>query len=317
MGVSQDAVRLIRGRGMTISEATRRSVIDMLRMGRVAYHGRLEESEFLARLYNLKQLPSRDVRFRDADGDIWQHRVNNSDWEDNWVFYDDRFELLDGSDKTFLKFLSEMVHPVVRTDAQDVDELVKLFNGHLAVDGWEIVERTRLSGRPVFAARPLLNGAGHAVSTARKLAEELDAGYVSQQITRIESAIESDPELAIGTAKEFVETVCKTILHERGVAPDNVHDFPKLVRAVITELRLAPDDIPDHAKAVETIRLLLRNLATVANGLAELRNPYGTGHGKQAKAKGLQPRHARLAVGAATTLAVFLFETHRDGQDQE
>jgi len=57
--------------------------------------------------------------------------------------------------------------------------------------------------------------------------------------------------------------------------------------------------VDDGVKAAETIRALLGNLATVAQRMAELRNPYGTGHGKAAKASGLQPRHARLAVGAA------------------
>ena len=52
--------------------------------------------------------------------------------------------------------------------------------------------------------------------------------------------------------------------------------------------------------------------ATITQGVAELRNHYGTGHGKVAGAKGLQSRHAKLAVGAASTLAVFLAETHND-----
>jgi hypothetical protein len=53
-------------------------------------------------------------------------------------------------------------------------------------------------------------------------------------------------------------------------------------------------------------------LATVSQSLAELRNLYGTGHGKGGRTKGLSPRHAKLAVGAAATLAVFLFETHKE-----
>jgi hypothetical protein len=75
---------------------------------------------------------------------------------------------------------------------------------------------------------------------------------------------------------------------------------------------LAPDDIHDRAKAADTIKRLLSNLATVVQGLAELRNPYGTGHGHDGRAKGLLKRHARLAAGAASTLALFLLETHRD-----
>lgn len=35
------------------------------------------------------------------------------------------------------------------------------------------------------------------------------------------------------------------------------------------------------------------------------------GHGKDGKLKGLQPRHAKLSVGAASTLAIYLLETHR------
>ncbi len=78
-------------------------------------------------------------------------------------------------------------------------------------------------------------------------------------------------------------------------------------------LQLTPDHIQDEAKAADTIKRLLGNLANITSGLAELRNAYGTGHGRHASSKGLQSRHARLAVGAASTLAVFLVETH-DGR---
>ena len=36
-------------------------------------------------------LPSDDRCFQNAAGDIWKHRVNNSDWENDWVFYDRRW----------------------------------------------------------------------------------------------------------------------------------------------------------------------------------------------------------------------------------
>ena len=77
-------------------------------------------------------------------------------------------------------------------------------------------------------------------------------------------------------------------------------------------LELTPDDVPDKAKAADTIKRLLSNLGTITQGLAELRNQYGTGHGKKAGTKGLGSRHAKLAVGAASTLAVFLMESHNE-----
>jgi hypothetical protein len=139
-----------------------------------------------------------------------------------------------------------------------------------------------------------------------------DAQYLAAQVQRLEAAVTADPDLAIGQAKELVETCCKTILHEHGINDADKLDVQPLVRRVMEELKLVPDGVTDSVKGAKTVKAILGNLATVAQGLAELRNLYGTGHGKHGKAKGLSPRHARLAVGAATTLTTFLFETHRE-----
>jgi hypothetical protein len=128
----------------------------------------------------------------------------------------------------------------------------------------------------------------------------------------MEASVLNDPSLAIGTAKELVETCCKTILEARNVAFAKSADLPELMKLTIKELELTPDDIPNEAKAADTIKRLLSNLATITQGIAELRNQYGTGHGKAAGAKGLGSRHAKLAVGAASTLAVFLAETYNE-----
>ncbi len=296
----------------SISEITRRNIFDAIHDENIAWWGRLSEVEFLSRLYDISSLPSHDHRFSSASEDIWQHRENNpEDWPDDWIFTDPRFDLLHSSDEAFLRFLCEMVHPVVRTDAQEVERLVTMFNHHLANDGWEIVPRTQISGRPVFAARRLIVEGIPTPGLVKSLVEILSAQYVTQQITRMEAAIESDPELAIGTAKEFVETICKTILRECGVAVSSNVDLPQLVKQVRDQLDLLPEDIPEKAKGAKTIKRVLSNLGTMAQGLAELRGLYGSGHGKHAKVRGLQPRHARLAVGAAATLAVFLFETYQ------
>jgi hypothetical protein len=82
--------------------------------------------------------------------------------------------------------------------------------------------------------------------------------------------------------------------------------------APLSEPRVhGPTDVAVKAKAVETVRRVLMNLATIADGAASLRNIHGSGHGKKATTRGLEPRHARLAVGAASALAVFLDETHQ------
>ena len=90
---------------MRISQVTRRDIIDAIAIEKINWSGRLEEAEFLSRLYNLASLPSYDPRFADAAGDIWRHRVNNYDWGEDWVFYDARFNLMDGDDEDIVGFL--------------------------------------------------------------------------------------------------------------------------------------------------------------------------------------------------------------------
>jgi hypothetical protein len=300
-------------RARQITPITRRDIFDYIRTDVPVWAGRLDEIEFLSRVYDLEALPSTDSRFETASGDIWQHRVNNPlDWDDFWVLSDSRFQLASGPDEVLLAFLAEMVHPVVRADTGRAKEIVERLNELLAPDGWMLKSHKQISGRPVYAPARTDTGANPAVGFAHEAATRIDAAHISQQITRMEGAIDVDPELAIGTAKEFVESVCKTILDERKVEHDRKDDLPDLVKKTTKALQLRADDIPDTGSAADTIKRMLNNLATIVQGSTELRNAYGTGHGKsktQAKQR-LKPRHARLAVGAAATLAVFLWETH-------
>jgi hypothetical protein len=298
----------------SVSEVTRRNIVDAIVAAGVEWWGRLPETEFLSRIYPLRTMPSTDHRpqYNTAYLDIKQHRENNWDWPDGWVFTDCRFNLLHGSDEDFLRFLCEMVHPVVRPDAGEIQMLVDLCNKYLVHDGWEIWAYSDLSGKPLFAARRLLARGVFGVAQAKRVADVVNAAYMNQQITRMANAIVTDPELAIGTAKEFLETICKTILAECHVAPDSADDLPRLVKRTMKQLKLTPDDVPDSAKAAETIRVTLSNLVSLTKGVTELRNLHGSGHGKHATTQGLSSRHARLAVGAATALGVFLFDTFQE-----
>jgi hypothetical protein len=135
----------------SITNITRRKILTVFQ--NLSWSGDLEEIEFLQRLYDLNALPSTDSRFDDAAGDICQHRVNNYDWDDAWVFSDDRFGLRDGDDEPLLRFLAETVHPEVRGDAEEATRIVRELNGHLSRDGWELVRVEEVSGYPIYGPR--------------------------------------------------------------------------------------------------------------------------------------------------------------------
>lgn len=160
-----------------ITELTKRDIIDVLQNGfvsideeikydyyerqylqeheveyKISIYGRLTEIEFLSRIYNLDEMVSYDRRYRNARGDIAQHTINNDDWEKNWVFNDDRFGILaGGDDETFLRFVCEVFHPVVRIDAQPWHKVLDKVNEMLEYDGYMIYPKEHISGREVYS----------------------------------------------------------------------------------------------------------------------------------------------------------------------
>lgn len=136
----------------------------------------------------------------------------------------------------------------------------------------------------------------------------LDRTHFQEYTSRIKDSIDTDPGLAIGSAKELLESTLKTILTEMGIGFDKNDDVPKLLKETQKALELVPSNVDDAKKGADIIKVLLSNLGQVAIKTSELRNLYGTGHGK-VKSNGLNSRHARLAVGSAVTLCTFLLET--------
>ena len=146
-----------------ITEYTRQDIVDLVTSGyydkkndkKIQYFwsGRLDEVSFLSRLYNLQQIESTDHRFKNAYGDITQHRINNWDWEDDWVFYDPRFGIKNLNDKEFLRFILEIFNPAVRDESKNWEEALEKINEFLKRDGFEIYESDNISGRQIFQYR--------------------------------------------------------------------------------------------------------------------------------------------------------------------
>lgn len=287
-----------------ISEPTRLNIFDELRMSNVSWSGRLAEDDFLARTFDLSKLPSDDRRCADMAGDIQMHRHNWQDWPDDWVFDDPRLNLLRCDDAVLLRFLAETVHPVVRADLAECERLATLYNQHLLADGFEIGAQRFVSGRPIYEGRPRLAGVDSVPAAAHSAADYLESAHIAAQIARMNASVHADPPLAIGTAKEFVETICKGVLAARGVIHGN-EDLPRLIRLTREALAIENDD-PNGS-----VRKLMNGIATVMVAVAEVRSTLGTGHGPAPDAEMPEPVLARLIVQSAVALGMFLLDLHK------
>lgn len=288
-----------------ITEVTRRALFDELRMSNFRWSGRLPEASFLARVCDLTQLPSHDSRHRTMAEDVSAHRDHWDDWGGpEWVYDDSRLHLMWCDDEFLLKFLCETLHPVVRTDETEVKSYAAIINKHIGRDGLELYPASYVSGRPIYAAREQNQVHVSGIADAHGVAVALQSSHVMAQITRMQT-VENDPALAIGTAKEFAESICKSVLTDRKVAFTGSENLPQLVRLTMKAL-----DLIQESESRDAIRQVLSSLSSLVHGLAELRGQVGSGHGHHPTTPAPLPILARLAVGAATTLGVFLYEAH-------
>jgi hypothetical protein len=258
-----------------ISEITRREIIDFFTASNKSWCGRLTDDDFLARLYDLTQRPSRDSRFKNAAGDIWQHRINNFDWDEDWVFYDPRFNLLHAPDDEFLRFLCETVHPVVRPSVDEARELVTAYNERLTVDGCEIFEARQISGKPVFAARK--QGERHTVFAEPTGWQKVDR-QVQEMRSRLDEASNEEQCQAVGLlCREVLITVSQEVYDpSRHAAVDDTKpsdtDARRMLEAIFeTELRgAANEEARAHAKAALRLALALQHKRTADFTMAAL-----------------------------------------------
>lgn len=60
------------------------------------------------------------------------------------------------------------------------------------------------------------------------------------------------------------------------------------------------------------VKQILGNLNGLASGINNLRNYYGSGHGRERNFKALSKKHAELSVGASITLTRYLWDSFRE-----
>ena len=266
--------------------------------------------DFLSRIYNLGEIPSTDNRFQDAHGDIWQHTENNDDWDYDWVRRDYRFGL-QTDDKSLIKFVCELFHPMVRKRVDDWQILLRDINNILKHNNIEIVQSVPKIGLGTYSVKEIeLSPVIDMYSDT--LIEYFDSEYMEKQIKSMIDNMEDRPHIAVGKAKELVESCAKYILDERGMEYKRDIEFGPLTSKCFDALGLNAKSQNKEMEIGQVSAKILGSQATIIQNMATLRNHFGDGHGKGKQYEMFPPRYARLVVGSAATLVRFLWETHTD-----
>ena len=198
------------------------------------------------------------------------------------------------------KLIENVVDPrEYRLDPDQNFRTVQWLNEALCPDGFEL---RMTNGRwRLFTA-----ASGQAVTEQLdKKISALDFDSVKVDFERALSQSENDPEDAVTSACSLVESVCKCILEDMGLPLPSNLDVQHLSDSLAKELNLSParQDIgPD-------IKQILGGLKSTAAGIGSLRTHSGDAHGRGKSQTRIDSRIARLAIHAASTLALFYIET--------
>ena len=111
------------------------------------------------------------------------------------------------------------------------------FHQSLRRDGYQVDEQTG----QITPAGPQLS-----IESIARLA---DPSAIREGFERIRRAISDDPALAVGSAKELIESTAKVVLSERGQPFDDKSDLPKLARAAQLRSGWTPRPGPDRMAA--------------------------------------------------------------------
>jgi hypothetical protein len=140
-------------------------------------------------------------------------------------------------------------------------------------------------------------------------------GHIEQQVRSLELAVQENPSLAFDLAKTIVESVCKAVLEERGLAYDARDDLPKLFREVRRSLPFLPESAAGEVDARRSLEQTMSGLGTALQGICELRNRYGfASHGSGSARAELEGVQALLAAQAADAIIGFIHRVHRQSR---
>lgn len=136
--------------------------------------------------------------------------------------------------------------------------------------------------------------------------------HIEQHVKSIERFVSENPALVFDLAKTLIESVCRTILTERGISFEQGDNTPSLFRIVTNNLSFLPPEASGETDVRRRLEQTLNGLSTTVQGICELRNACGfASHGSGGPRPTMESVQAILAAQAADAVVGFLYAVHR------
>lgn len=140
--------------------------------------------------------------------------------------------------------------------------------------------------------------------TLAELIKGRDMPSIHREFDKALETVDSKPREAVSAASNILESICKIYIEDNNLKMPDKQDLQPVFKVVRADLGLKPESIED-----QDLQRIISGIFSVVDGIGALRTHAGSAHSEGRKKYNLEPRHARLAVNSAHTVATFIMET--------
>lgn len=140
--------------------------------------------------------------------------------------------------------------------------------------------------------------------TLEEFVREKDIAALEHEFKRALTNVDENPREAVSAASNILETLCKVYIEEQGLEMPAKQDLKPVWTVVRKDLGFDPGRVED-----QDLQTILTGLLALVDGLGALRTHASSAHGAGKMSYKLEPRHSRLAVHSAHTIALFVLES--------
>ncbi len=133
------------------------------------------------------------------------------------------------------------------------------------------------------------------------------------QAVIVEEYLDSKPEASIDGSKAIIETVCKTILTDKGIVFEETSSVPQLSKQTFESI--VTEHLTQHEN-IQSLKKINSGFGQVVVGVCELRNRNGLiSHGHDVQLARISPMISKLTAGMTDSICGFYIQTHRQFND--
>ncbi|WP_278492947.1 abortive infection family protein [Acinetobacter gyllenbergii] len=147
---------------------------------------------------------------------------------------------------------------------------------------------------------------GRSISS-KSLAELIkgrDIPAIEAEFTRALDNVNSEPREAVSAACNILESIFKVYITDENLPEPSKQDLQYVWKIVRADLGFDPNLVQD-----DDLKRILSGILSIVDGIGAFRTHASSAHGQGRKLYNIKPRHARLAIHSAHTLALFILET--------